>query len=142
MTKAKHLRLVDPDDYGFDLVGQDWTSAAQERMCLVGLDSTARDLYYTCLRPFANPKTGDVVPASYYRFIKLLTPAPARGGIGFPTPTLKQLRGALQRLEMNGLIKLYPQASMRDGALQIRIVRRFGVALPQKVGAGVRAGVQ
>ena len=144
MTKRKHLRAdVDADDYGFDLVGNDWTSATQERMCLVGLDSIARDLYYTCLRPFTNARTGDVQCASYYRFIKLMAPVSApRGGRRFPAPTIQQLRDALQRLEQSGLVKLYPASSMCAGALQIRVVRRFGVALPDPVGTGVRPGVQ
>ncbi len=131
---------VDPDDFGFDLVGNDWTSLAQERMCLVGLDSMARDLYYTCLRPFADPRTGDVRNCSYYRFIKLMTPSSSpRGGPRLVGPTLKQLRDALERLRRSGLVKLFTEQSRRDRVLKIQVVRRFGVASSRPVRAEVRA---
>jgi hypothetical protein len=143
MTRRKHPPArVDPDDYGFDLVGRDWCSTAQERMCLVGLDSLARDLYYTCLRPFADPKTGDVRNASYYRFVKSLTPSCApRGGRRFPSPTKQQLRDALKRLCEFGLVRLYLSAAMTERALQIRVVRRFGDFSSDSVGPGVGPGV-
>ena len=140
MTRRK-VPSIDLDDYGFDLVGDDWSSTAAERVMLIGLDSLARDLYYTCLRPFASAKTGDVREASYYRFIQLLTPRQSpNGGPRFPVPTKKQLRSALQRLEAFGVVKLFLASSMRDGALQIRVVRRFGVVSSDSVRAGVRAG--
>lgn len=125
---------VDPDDFGFDLVGRDWTSMTQQRMCLVGLDSMARDLYYTCLRPFADAKTGDVRNCSYYRFIKLMTPASSpRGGPRFAAPTLQQLRDALERLQRNGLVKLFTEQSRRDRVLKIQVVLRFGVPSSRSV---------
>lgn len=138
-TKRKPVP-VDPDDYGFDLVGDDWSSTAPERVCMVGLDSLARDLYYTCLRPFASAKTGDVREASYYRFVQLLTPRQPARGPRFPVPSKKQLRDGLQRLEEFGLVKLFPSAAMRQGALQIRVVRRFGVVSSDRNRAGYRAG--
>lgn len=139
MTRRRHLAPIDPDDFGFDIVGRDWCSSAAERMCLVGLDSLARDLYYTCLRPFEDRK-GDVIPASWYRFKKLLTPSSStRGGPRFAVPTMKQLRHALDRLEAAGVVKLYREAGRRDRVLQIRVVRRFGVVSSRPVGAEVRA---
>lgn len=140
MTRRKHpAPRVDPDEYGFDLIGRDWCCEASARICLVGLDSLARDLYYTCLRPFAN-KAGDVEQASYYRFLKLLTPISSpRGGPRFPAPTLKQLRNALERLEQADLIRLYRVISRRERVLKIRVVGRFGVFLSDSVRAEVRA---
>ena len=139
-TKRTRLPIVDRDDYGFDLVGRDWTSFAQERVMLIGLDSLDRDLYYTCLMPFAN-KAGDVIEASYYRFTKLLTPARnPRGGPRRHGPTKHQLSDALDRLSAVGVVKLYREESLRDGVLKIRVVRRFGVVSSDSVGGWVGRG--
>lgn len=141
MTRRKHPPpRADRDDFGFDVVGRDFTSTAAERLCLLGLDSLARDLYYTCLRPFCD-RRGDVEAASYYRLINLLSPVQSpRGGRRLPAPTLKQLRYALDRLRDAGLITSYAASNMREGALQIRLT--FGVRgiSPPEVGAGVGPG--
>jgi len=142
VTRRKHPP-IDPDDYGFDLVGRDYNVQPQELMCLVGLDVLSIALYFLCLRPFADPKTGDVHNASYYRFRKVLTPtSSARGGPRFHVPTKKELRDALARLCEFGLVRLYLAAAMNGGALQIRVVRRFGDFSSDSVRAGVRAGVK
>lgn len=140
MTRRQPLPHVDPDDYGFDLAGRDWTSFAQERVMLIGLDSLARDLYYTCLMPFAN-KAGDVVEASYYRFIQLMTPRrEPKGGSRFPAPTKKQVSDALDRLELFGLVRLYRTESMREGVLKIRVRRWFGDVSSDFERRGIRRG--
>ena len=131
---------VDPDDYGFDLTGHDWTSFAQERVMLIGLDSFDRDLYYTCLMPFAN-KAGDVMEASYYRFAKMLTARRnPRGGRQGSPPKKHRMSDALDRLEAFGLLKLYRAESLREGVLKIRLIRRFGAISFDSVGGGVRGG--
>lgn len=142
MTRRKHPPpRVDPDDYGFELVGRDYNVQPQELMCLIGLDALAIALYFVCLRPFADPKSGDVHNASYYRFRKVLTPTSSpRGGSRFHVPTKKELRDALTRLCEFGLVRLYLAAAMTDGALQIRVVRWFGDVSSDSVRAGVRAG--
>lgn len=140
MPRTPTAPLVDVDDYGFDVVGNDFTSTAQQRVALLGLDSLARDLFYTCLCPFTN-KAGDVIPASYYRFLQLLTPAKnTTGGPRFKAPTKDQLRGALERLQAFGLVRLFPKDSMRDGVLKIRVVRRFGDPSSRSVSPGVSPG--
>lgn len=126
MTRRKHPPpKVSPDDFGFDVIGQDYHCGSDERIRLVGLDSLARDLYYTGLKPFCD-RRGDVGAASYYRFVQMLTPVQSpRGGPRLPAPTRDQLRGALVRLQQAGLITNYLPSNMREGALQIRLA--FGV---------------
>lgn len=141
MTRRKHpTPRADVDEFGFEVIGHDFHSSSDERIRLLGLDSLARDLYYSCLKPFCD-RSGDVQAASYYRFIQMLTPVQsARGGPRLSSPTRDQMRAALTRLQQAGLVTSYPGANMRAGALQIRLT--FGVRgiASESVGPGVGPG--
>lgn len=141
MTRRKHPPpKVDADEFGFEVIGSDWCCTSDERIRLLGLDSLARDLYYTCLKPFAD-STGKVQQASYYRFLQMLAPVQSRqGGHRLPTPTRKQLRRVLDALRQAGLVTSYPAANLRKGALQIRVLYGVGGPSNDSEGAGVGAG--
>lgn len=141
MTRRRHPPpKVDPDDFGFQVLGHDFGSVVDERLRLLGLDSLARDLYWTCLKPFADA-VGKVHHGSYYRFLQMLTPMQSpRGGPRLDVPTRKQLRRALEALRGAGLVTIYAASNMRKGALQIRVVFGVGGTSFDSVGAGVGPG--
>lgn len=125
MTRRKHPPpSADPDDYGFDVAGRGFRVTNRELVQLLGLDTISCALFMRCFKPFAD-RGGYVRNNSYHRCREILKPVQSpRGGPRMPTPTLKQLRRAVERLVQAGLIVTRWADNRRDRALQIWIVQR------------------
>lgn len=140
MTR-KRLDLTTADMFGFDPIGADFTSSAEERAALIGLSMLAIALYYACLKPFAKGD-GRVYALSYYRLGQVLTHRRrcGRTGVLVEAPTPKALRGALDDLEAVDLVVRPKAENTAKGILQIWLVHGVGGTLGDSRRAGRRAG--
>ncbi|MFT3665565.1 hypothetical protein [Piscinibacter sp.] len=127
------------DMFGFDPLGQAYTTTPEENRALLGLGVLPLAVYHV-LKRFANGN-GQVIAASYYRIGQVLKHrAERRGG---PTPhdlTLKQLRGALDALASANLVFKPNAINEQRGVLQIWVASGVGATATRAVRAGVRAG--
>ena len=132
--------LTTADMFGFDPIGADFTSSAEERAALLGLSMLAIALYYACLKPFAKGD-GRVYALSYYRLAQVLTHRRANSrGVLTEVPTPKVLRGGLDQLERVGLVVRPKAENTQKGILQIWLVHGVGGTLGDSRRAGRRAG--
>lgn len=137
---TRRVDLTTPDMFGFDPIGADFTSSAQERAALLGLSCLAVALYYACLKPFAKGD-GRVYAGSYYRFAQILTHRrPNNRGVQIETPTPKVLRGGVEALERAGLVIRPKAENTQKGVLQIWLVHGVGGTFGDSRRAGRRAG--
>ncbi|MEO8805856.1 MAG: hypothetical protein ABI433_07230 [Burkholderiaceae bacterium] len=137
---TRRLDLTTADMFGFDPIGADFTSSAQERAALFGLSCLAIALYYACLKPFAKGN-GRVYAQSYYRLAQVLTHRRAHSrGVLTEVPTKKVLRGGLDALEQAGLVIRPKAENTQKGILQIWLVHGVGGTLGDSRRAGKRAG--
>jgi len=140
MTRRRVDYSIEPDMFGFDPLGHDFTVTVKERQSLLGMGPLCMALYYTCLKPFAKGN-GRVYALSYYRLEQLLRHKQnAGGGPRFEDPTVKQVRSALARLVVAGLVVKSDALNEQKGVLQIWLVHGVGGTASDSVRAGVKAG--
>lgn len=125
-------RAVDTDTldlFGFDPVGRDYITTAEESELLLGLGALALAVYHV-LKRFAR-QSGKVTEASYWRLAQVLMHRQAGAGRPIAPPTQKQLRTAVQALCERKLIYRKRKLNESNGVLQI-FVRSPGWISPSE----------
>ncbi|TXC66031.1 hypothetical protein FSC37_09230 [Piscinibacter aquaticus] len=118
------------DLFGFDPVGADFMSSAEERSRLIGQGPLAMAIYWQGLRPFVRAD-GRVMALSYYRLAWVLRYAVnPKGGRPKASPSPRQLRTELDGLERVGFgqarTRLQPRTEGASNLASVWGRGRFG----------------
>lgn len=125
MSRRRIDYTVEPDLFGFDAIGADYSVSAAERVALLGLGVLPIAVYFACLKPFTKGD-GRVYALSYYRLSQILRHRREGAGRRLVDPTLDQLRKAIDMLESAALVRRSPVDNRAKGVLQIWVVHGVG----------------
>lgn len=106
-----------PDLFGFDPVGRDYITTAEESELLLGLGALALAVYQVLKRSCR--ESGKVTAASYWRLGQVLMYRSQGAGRRPTEPTRDQLRTAVEALCERKLIYRKRKLNERNGVLQI-----------------------